>query len=143
MNPLTFNPADMVQIQFRKAMKRGLLNVRLMPVVSHPALPPEDNVVAEVTDRAAQIILFTNTGLTVPGHGFVRYEQVQSVAWIAFGPDRLKRMREGKDRLELRLDNGLILALTVLDQAYAPMLRFFQLMLARRNSSPRGVAELD
>ena len=125
--------AEMVEIQLRKWMTRGEIhNVRLRPICSHPSIPADEIVVAEIIDRAGQGIFFTGSGFTLPDRGFVRYKDVESATWISTRPDRLSRKSEDFDHIELSFRDGSSVTLTDIEQAVFPLLRFFEWMIQKR-----------
>ncbi len=125
--------SDMVEIQLRKWMaRRHVQNVTLKPKYSHPSIPAGEAIIAEVVDRAGLGVFFTTSGFTLPSHGFIRYDDVMSAAWISTRPDRFRRKREDFDHIELGLRDGSSATLTDLDQAAFPLLRFFEWMTERR-----------
>jgi len=133
MNPPVISDADMVEIQLRKWMERGHLhNVTLRPTYSHPSVPAGETVVAEVIDRAGQGVFFTGSGFTLPGRGFIRYDDVQAATWISSRPDKLARKREDFDHIELSLRDGSPVTLADMDQSVFPLLKFFAWMVERR-----------
>ena len=102
MSAPAISDADMVEIQLRKWIGRGHVhNVTLEPTYSHPSVPAGETVVAEVVDRAGQGVFFTGSGFTLPGRGFIRYDDVESATWISTRPDRLARKQEDYDHIEL------------------------------------------
>jgi hypothetical protein len=133
MSAPTISDAEMVEIQLRKWMTRGdLSNVTLRPTYSHPSIPAGETVVAEIIDRSGQGVFFTGGGFTLPGRGFVRYEDVQTATWISTQPDRLPRKREEFDHIELSFRDGSSATLADVGQAAFPLLRFFEWMIERR-----------
>ena len=136
MSAPTISDADMVEIQLRKWIERGHVhNVTLRPTYSHPSVPAGEAVVAEVVDRGGQGVFFTGSGFTLPGRGFIRYDDVQSVTWISTRPDRAARKREDYDHIELSFRDGSSATLADVEQAAFPLLRFFQWMLERRRNA--------
>ena len=123
----------MVEIQLRKWIGRGHVhNVTLKPAYSHPSVPAGETVVAEVIDRAGQGVFFTGSGFTLPGRGFVRYDDVQSATWLSVGPNKLARKREDFDHIELSFRDGSSATLADMDQSVFPLLRFFEWVVERR-----------
>ena len=122
----------MVEIQLRKWTKRAELhNVTLNPKYSNDLLPQGEIPVAEVIDRSGCSLFFSRTGFTLPGRGFIRYDDVKAAAWISFKPDRFKHKQQDHDHIELRLRDGLQITLADLDQAAFPLLKFFEWMVGR------------
>jgi hypothetical protein len=133
MSAPAISDAEMVEIQLGKWMTRGHVhNATLRPKYSHPSIPAGETVVAEVIDRAGQGVFFTGGGFTLPGRGFVRYDDVQSATWISTGPDKLARKREDFDHIELSFRDGSSATLADMDQSVFPLLRFFEWMVGRR-----------
>jgi hypothetical protein len=125
--------ADMVAIQLRKWMARGhVYNVTLRPTYSHPSVPAGETPVAEVVDLSAQGVFFTGSGFTLPGHGFIRYDEIMSATWISTRPQGQARKAEDYDHIEFSLRDGSSATLTDVEQAVFPLLRFFRWMLERR-----------
>jgi hypothetical protein len=138
MSTPVITAADMIGIQLRKWVARGHVhNVKLKPAYSHPTIPAGETPVAEVVDRRGTGVFFTGSGFTMPGRGFVRYEEVLSANWISGRPERLSRKREDFDHIELSLRDGSSATLADLDQAVFPVLRFFQWVLEKQ----KGKAE--
>jgi hypothetical protein len=124
---------EMVEIQLQKWMACGHLhNVILKPKHSHPSLPKGEISVAEAIDRSGLRYFFTNDGFTLPGKGFVSYQEIKAVEWISFKPDRFKRKAEDFYHLEFLFFDGSRVALTDVEQAVFPLLKFFEWMLERR-----------
>jgi hypothetical protein len=133
MNVPAIADADMVEIQLQKWMARGHVhNVTLRPTYSQPLIPAGESVVAVVTLRTGQGVFLASSGLTLPGRGFIRYDDVVSATWISTRPDRFSRKREDFDHIELSLRDGSSATLTDLEQAAFPLLRFFEWMTTRR-----------
>jgi hypothetical protein len=132
MSAPTINAAEMLEIQFRKALtRRHVLNATFRPAYSHPAIPTGDAPLVEVINRRGQGVFFTASGFTMPERGFVRYDDVARVVWM--GRDRdLRRKREEFDRIELEFADGSSAKLLDLDQAVFPLLKFFDWMIQRR-----------
>jgi hypothetical protein len=123
---------EMLEIQLQKWMTRGHLhNVILKPKRSHPSLPKDEILVAEVIDKGGQSYFFTNNGFTLPGRGFVPYQEIKAVKWISFKPDRIRRKADDFDHIEFLSSDGLQFALTDVEQAVFPLLKFFDWMLER------------
>jgi hypothetical protein len=80
-------------------------------------------------------MFFTGSGFTLPGRGFIRYDDVQSATWISTRPDRFARKQEDYDHIELSFRDGLSATLADLEQAAFPLLRFFEWMLERRRNA--------
>ena len=89
-------------------------------------------MIAEVIDRSGQGVFFTGSGFTLPGRGFISYDEVVSATWISTRPDRPTRKREDFDHIEFSLRDGSSVTLTDVDQAAFPLLRFFEWMIERR-----------
>jgi hypothetical protein len=124
---------EMVEIQLRKWMAHGHLhNVVLRPKYSHPSLPEDEIVVAEVIDRSGQSYFFTNNGFTLHGKGFVAYQEIKTDEWISFKPDRARRKAEDFDYIEFLLLDDSQVKLTDVEQAVFPLLNFFKWMLNKR-----------
>jgi hypothetical protein len=124
---------EMIEIQLQKWMTRGHLhNVILKPKRSHPSLPKDEILVAEVIDRSGQSYFFTNNGFTLPRKGFVSYQEIKAVKWISFKPDRFKRKAEDFDHIEFLFLDGSQIALTDVEQAVFPLLKFFEWTLEKR-----------
>ena len=124
----------MVEIQLRKWIgKRHVHNVKLSPAYPHPSVPVGETVIAEVVDRTGQGLFFTNSGFTLPGQGFIRYDDIKTAEWISSKPFgvRVKRKCEDFDHIEFALRNGSTVTLTDVEQAVFPLLRFFEWMLER------------
>jgi hypothetical protein len=135
MSTPAISNADMIGIQLRKWIgKRRVQNVTLSPAYSHPSVPAGETVIAEVVDRRGQGLFFTGSGFTLPGRGFIRYDDITGAEWISSEPFPVKarRKREDYDHIELSLHDGTSLKLTDLEQAVFPLLHFFQWMTGRR-----------
>lgn len=133
MSALTISNADMLEIQLRKWIgKRHVPNVKLHPSYSHPSVPTGETVIVEVIDRTAEGLFFTSSGFTLPGHGFVYYDDIVTAMWISSRPDRFTHKREDYDHIELILRDGSSVTLTDVEQAVFPLLRFFEWMIERR-----------
>jgi hypothetical protein len=52
--------------------------VRLGLIDSHPPVPEGETVFMELIESGGQSLLFSNTGFTLPGHGFIPYSVVES-----------------------------------------------------------------
>lgn len=125
--------AEMLECQFRKASARQHVhNVTLRPTYSHPTIPVGEEPVAEVIDRQGRGILFTNSGLTMPGRGFVQYADIKRVVWMGHDRD-LRRKQDEYDRIELEFVDGTFAKLVDLDQAVFPLLKFFGWLVARQS----------
>jgi len=123
----------MVEIQLQKWMTRDHLhNVILKSKCSHPSLPKDESSVAEVVDRNGHSYFFTNNGFILPGRGFVSYRDIKAIEWISFKPDRFKRKAEDFDHIEFLFFDGSQAALTDVEQAVFPLLKFFEWMLEQR-----------
>jgi hypothetical protein len=125
----------MVEIQLRKWIgKRRVHNVTLSPTYSHPSVPAGETVIAEVVDRSGQGLFFTGSGFTLPGHGFIRYDDIMAAEWISSEPFavRARRKREDYDHIELSLRDGSSLTVTDVEQAVFPLLHFFEWMVGKR-----------
>jgi len=125
----------MVEIQLRKWIcKRNIHNVKLSPTCSHPSVPAGETVIAEIVDRSGQGLFFTGSGFTLPGHGFIPYEDITAADWISFEPFgvKAKRKREDFDHIEFALRDGSSVTLTDVEKAVFPLLRFFEWMIERR-----------
>ena len=134
MSAPAISNADMVEIQLRKWIgKRHVHNVNLSPTPSHPSVPPGETVIAEVVDRSGQGLFFTGSGFTLPGHGFIHYDDITAAEWISSEPFgvRAKRKREDFDHIEFALSDGSSVTLTDVQQAVFPLLRFFEWMIQR------------
>ena len=137
MSPSPITAADMLEIQFRKASKKGHIhNANLRPGYSHPMLAADDPPVLEVVDRRGQGVFFTCRGLTIPGHGFVRYDDIDRAHWMRQELSRARKQEEF-DRIELRLRDGTAVKLVDLDQAVFPLLKFFDWLIQQRNRAAR------
>jgi len=124
---------EMVEIQLRKWMaRRHLSNVVLKPKHSHPLIPRDEVVVAEVIGKDGQSIFFTDNGFNLPGRGFVSYPTIKAVKWISSKPDKLRRKAEGFDHIEFLFFDGSQAVLTGVEQAVFPLLRFFEWMVESR-----------
>jgi hypothetical protein len=133
MSASTLSNADMLEIQLRKWIgKRHVPNVSLSPSYSHPSVPAGETVIAEVVDRSAQGLFFTGSGFTLPGHGFIRYDDIVTAEWISSQPGRFVRKREDYDHIELSLRDGSSVTLADVEQAVFPLLHFFKWMTERR-----------
>ncbi len=88
-------------------------------------------------------MFFTGNGFTLPGRGFIRYDDVSSATWISTRPDRLARKREDFDHIEFSFCDGSSATLADLEQAVFPILRFFEWVLQKRkgNAEPDGAAK--
>jgi hypothetical protein len=97
-------------------------------------VPAGETVIAEVVDRSGQGLFFTGTGFTLPGHGFIRYDDIVSAEWISSKPFgvRANRKREDYDHIEFSLRDDSSLTLTDVEQAVFPLLHFFRWMIQRR-----------
>ena len=138
MSAPAISDADMIEIQLRKWIrKRHVHNVKLRPTYSHPSVPAGEVVIAEVIDRSGQGLFFTGTGFTLPGHGFIRYDDIVAAEWISSEPFgvRAKRKREDYDHIEFSLHDGSSVTLTDVEQAVFPLLRFFGWMIERRRNA--------
>ena len=128
----------MLEIQLRKWIgKRHLRNVKLSPSYSHPSVPAGETVIAEVIDRSSQGLFFTGSGFTLPGHGFIHYDDITSAEWISSEPFvvRARRKSEDFDHIEFALRDGSSLTLTDVEQAVFPLLHFFEWMIQRRKNA--------
>jgi hypothetical protein len=63
-------------------------NVTLNPPAPHPDVPTGETAVMEYIDPDGRRYLFTGTGFTIPGHGFILYKDASHIDWPPFGPDR-------------------------------------------------------
>ena len=123
---------EMVEIQLRKWMTRGHLhNVILKPKRSHPSVPQDETIIAEVIDQSGKSLFFTVNGFTLPGKGFICYREIKAVKWISFKPDRFRRKAEDFDHIEFLLLDGSQVALTDVEQAVFPLLKFFEWLLQK------------
>lgn len=135
MSAPAISNADMVEIQLRKWIsKRHVHNAKLAPPYSHPSVPAGEPVIAEVVDRNGQGLFFTGSGFTLPGHGFIHYDDIAAAEWISSEPngDRAKRKREDFDHIEFALRDGSSVTPTDVEQAVFPLLRFFGWLIERR-----------
>ncbi len=135
MNAPAISNADMVEIQLRKWIgKRRVHNVTLSPAYSHPSVPAGERVIAEVIDRSGQGLFFTGSGFTLPGHSFIRYDDITAAEWISSEPIavRAKRKREDFDHIEFSLRDGSSVTLADVEQAAFPLLHSFEWMIERR-----------
>jgi hypothetical protein len=135
MSVPTISNADMLEIQLRKWIhKRHVPNVKLAPSYSHPSVPTGDAVIAEVVDRKGQGLFFTASGFTLPGRGFISYEEDMAAEWISSEPFnvRAKRKREDYDHIELSLRDGSTVTLADVQEAVFPLLHFFQWTVEKR-----------
>ena len=130
--------ADMLEIQLRKWMsKRHVHNVKLSPTCSHPALPDGETVIAEIIDRSGHGLFFTGSGFTLPGRGFIHYDDILTAEWISSEPFAVKaaRKREHFDHIQFSLHDGSSVTLTDVEQAVFPLLHFFLWMIRRRKDA--------
>jgi hypothetical protein len=135
MSTPSISNADMVEIQLRKWIgKRHVHNVNLSPAYSHPSVPKGETVIAEVIDRAGKGVFFAGNGFTLPGHGFIHYDDIAAAEWISSKPFGImaKRKREDFDHIEFALLDGSSVTLTDVEQAVFPLLSFFKWMIERR-----------
>jgi hypothetical protein len=135
MSAPAISAADMVEIQLRKWIgKRSVHNVKLSPTYSHPTVPAGETLIAEVIDRSGQGLFFTGNGFTIPGHGFIHYDDITAAEWISSEPFgvRAKRKRDDFDHIEFALRDGSSVTLTNVEQAVFPLLRFFEWLIERR-----------
>ena len=97
-------------------------------------MPKGQTVVAEVVDRTGQGLFFTGSGFTLPGHGFVNYDDIKEASWMSAkgGLVTPGRKREEFDHLEFSLQDGSSVMLTDVDQAVFPLLHFFEWLSNRR-----------
>jgi hypothetical protein len=136
MSTTTISIADMLEIQLRKWIgKQHIPNIRLSPSYSHPSVPAGEPVIAEVIDRSSQRLFFTGSGFTLPGHGFICYDDIVTAKWISSRPDRFARKREDYDHIEFALRDGSSVTLTDVEQAVFPLLHFFEWMIERRKNA--------
>ncbi len=127
--------ADMLEFLLRKWIrKRHVHNVRLKPDYSHLSVPVGETVIAEVVDRSSQGWFFTESGFTVPSGGFIRYDDIIASQWISLDPSKVNAegKRENYDHIEFSLRDGSLIALTDVEQAVFPLLRFFDWVLAKK-----------
>jgi len=138
MSAPALSNAEMLEIQLRKWVdKRGVHNIRLSPAYSHPSIPAGETVVAEVVERSGQSLFFTGRGFTLPGHGFIHYDDITAAEWISsehFGV-RAKRKTEEFDHIEFVLRYGSSVTLTNIEGAVFPLLHFFKWMIERRKNA--------
>ncbi len=135
MSAPVISNADMVAIQLRKWIRKARIhNVTLSPAYSHPSVPAGEKVIAEVVDRGGQGLFFTGSGFTLPGRGFIRYDDIMAAEWISSEPlaARARRKREDFDHIEFQLRDGSSLTLMDVEQAAFPLLHFFEWMIRRR-----------
>lgn len=135
MSAPAISNAEMLEIQLRKWMsKRDVQNVKLHPSYSHPSVPKDETVIAEIIDSASQGLFFTGYGFTLPGHGFIRYEDITESEWISAQPLHLRfaRKQEDYDHIELSLRNGSSATLKDVGKAVFPLLHFFEWMIEKR-----------
>lgn len=126
----------MVEILLRKWIsKRGLANVTLNPCYSHPSVPNGEPVIAQVIDRSGRGLFFTGSGFALPGHRFIRYDEVTAAEWIASESFSVKiaRKRDEFDRIELSVRDGSSVKLTDVGQAVFPLLHFFKWMIGKKD----------
>jgi hypothetical protein len=124
---------EMIEIQLQKWMTRGHLhNVILKPNRSLSSLPKGEVLVAEVIDRSGQSYFFTNNGFILLGKGLVSYQEIKAIKWISFKPDRFNRKADDFDHIEFLFLDGSQVALTDVEQAIFPLLKFFKWMLEKR-----------
>jgi len=136
MVPSDMSAAEMVESQLRKWMMHGnVQNVRLRPSASHFSLPPGEVPVAEVVNRSGQSVFICETGFTLPGRGFIPYDELESATWISRSADRLARKKEDFDHIEFSLRDGSCATLTDVDQAVFPLLTFFEWLIEKRKSA--------
>jgi len=136
MNALPITNADMIEIQLRKWIaKRHLQHVKLSPTYSHPALPVGEAAIAEVIDRSGQGLFFTGNGFTLPGRGFIYYDDIVEAEWISSEPfaARAARKRDHYDHIVFSLRNGSSATLKDVEQAVFPLLHFFKWMINKRD----------
>jgi len=135
MSAPAISNADMVEIQLRKWIRKGHVhNVTLRPAYSHPSVPLGETVIAEVIDRSGQGLFFADSGFTLPGHGFIQYDDITAAEWISAAPLEVKARRklEDFDHIEIALRDGSQVTLTNVEQAVFPLLHFFWWMIGRR-----------
>jgi len=135
MSAPAISNADMLEIQLRKWIsKRHVQNIKLDPAYSHPLVPKGQTVIAEVVDRAGQGLFFTGYGFTLPGRGFVSYDNIKKASWMSAqrGLVTPARKRGEFDRIEFSLQDGSSVMLTDVDKAVFPLLRFFEWLISRR-----------
>ena len=89
-------------------------------------------MIAEVIDRSAQGLFFTRSGFTLPGHGFIRYDDIVMAKWISSRPDSFTRKREDYDHIEIEVRDGSSVTLTDVEQAVFPLLHFFEWIIEKR-----------
>ena len=91
-------------------------------------------MIAEVIDRSGQVLLFTGSGFTLPGRGFIRYDDIMAAEWISSEPFAVgaRRKREDFDHIEFQLGDGSSVTLMDVEQAAFPLLHFFEWMIRRR-----------
>lgn len=135
MNAPAISISDMLEIQLRKWIgKKRVHNVKLNPPYSPPSVPAGEAVVAEIIDRSAQSLFFTGAGFTLPGRGFISYDDIVAAEWISSEPlgVRAERKREDYDHIEIMLRDGASVTLADVEQAVFPLLHFFEWVIQRR-----------
>jgi hypothetical protein len=134
--PSDLSAAEVIESQLRKWMMHGnVQNVRLRPSASHFFLPAGEVPVAEVVNRSGQSLFFCEAGFTLPGRGYIAYEDVDSATWISRSADRFARKKEDFDHIEFSLHDGSSATLTDVDQAVFPLLTFFEWLVQKRKSA--------
>lgn len=128
---------EMLEVQFRKAIRKGVTNAFIAPTFRNPGVPKGETVVVEVINKESVGVPFTETGFLAASHGFVRYEDIQEVHWISpEGSEVVRLKRTHSDRLMLKLKSGGYLTMDGLGPAFQPVMRFLEWAISRKESEP-------
>lgn len=123
---------EMLEVQFRKSLRKGVTNAVLAPTWRNSGVPEGETVVVEVINKESLGVSFTETGILPASHAFVRYEDIQELHWISPEVEVIQLKRTHSDRLMLKLKSGEYLALDGLGPAFQPVMRFLQWLISRK-----------
>ena len=65
-------------------------NAILNPTTSHPDVPASERAIFEKITPNGQRFIFTASGFTFPGHGFIPYQDVERTTWRSDPSDQTK-----------------------------------------------------
>lgn len=134
--PVTsWSTREMLEVQFRKHIRKGVTNAVLAPGWGHSRVPEGETVIVEVINKESVGVPFTETGFLPPSRTFLRYEDIQEVHWISpDGSEVVRLKRTHSDRLTLKLSNGEYLTVDGLGAAFQPVMRFLEWTISRKQS---------
>jgi hypothetical protein len=130
---------EMLEVQFRKHIRKGVNNAAITPTWRSSKVPESETVIVEVITKQSIGVPFTETGFLPPNYPFLRYEDVQEVHWISPNKTEVLSLKQThSDRLTLKLKSGRYLTLDGLGPAFHPVMRFFEWVIPRQQTESKS-----